>query len=115
MSYILSTMLTYDTQLQYCLDEWKTGYRLGGRNGIKFTERAYAPVYQAHHHLLREWVVYTTEVSEDNEALCCQKELLREALCVSIPLLRLKLTQTFSQVACRYHCHRERRGKQDTP
>lgn len=77
---MFSDVLTYCTQLQYCLDEWKSGYRLGGRSGIKFTEKAYAPIYKAHVNLLEKWVIYTTQVSKDNAALCFQKELLREAL-----------------------------------
>ncbi|KAJ3551818.1 hypothetical protein NM688_g4490 [Phlebia brevispora] len=67
------------TAIQCALDEWKGGSRCGGRNGIKFSERDYGPVFNDHLTKLRGWEEYTT-ASGSLATLKLRQEYLQEAL-----------------------------------
>ncbi|KAJ3534097.1 hypothetical protein NM688_g7186 [Phlebia brevispora] len=65
--------------IRYGLDEWKMGVRTGSHHGIKYTDKDYASVYEAHLKALRSWQKYTSAPGHSDATAQWQKDLLDSA------------------------------------
>ncbi|KAF7790602.1 hypothetical protein EIP86_001558 [Pleurotus ostreatoroseus] len=68
------------TAIRFALDEWKTGERKPGRQGIKFTDKDYGAIYEDYLKSLRAWEKYTSQPGRSNATALWQKSLLENAL-----------------------------------